>query len=522
MKRIYNFNEFVNEGYFTGLGSKISGWIDSIKSALKSGVMKMIPSGPKAGKPMAVAFDPNNGSIESQLLDFFSGTEYATQTNEAKVPLEFPRSQDILDVKEQELKKMIKTRLKDILKNGEKFDAGEISPEAAAQGAKDVKPIFIFGAPGIGKTQIVAQVCDELGKELYGKPLNLAFVDGEFAEPVDFAGVPSVVDISGPSETDPYGKGVTRANVSVNLLPSDNGRDNMGGILFIDELNRMPQEVIKVFMKLAQSRRLGQNYEIPLKWYIVAAGNRPEDDPREVKPMGTALRDRFSVVNFVTSPSSYRKYIESSRLKDVVLPELLDFLDFQQDYFHNLDPSKQMIKYPTPRAWTDAAVGLERTMRELQSEGVTEISDKDLLNAFQVEVGYEAAAAFVDFYKVAKEIPVKDLLLPFSDPEKAPLPDKTDSKGKVRADYAHALLSGIIRMSKEKILTPTEVCNFATYLQRVGSPEWGGAALSNLTANHPYLFDKNQREYDPERATKIVTCLGPLVRKWNVTLGTDL
>ena len=79
-------------------------------------------------------------------------------------------------------------------------------------------------------------------------------------------------------------------------------------------------------------------------------------------------------------------------------------------------------------------------------------------------------------------------MLPFSDPEKAPLPDKTDSKGKIRADYAHALLSGIIRMSKEKILTPTEVCNFATYLQRVGSPEWGGAALSNLTANHPYLL----------------------------------
>jgi hypothetical protein len=194
MKRIYNFNEFVNEGYLERIGSKISGWMQSLKTAIKNGLVRLIPSGSKAGKPMAVAFDPDKGSIERQLLDFFAGTPYAEMANEAQVPLTYPRSEDVLDVKEPELKKMIKTRLKAVLKAGE---------EGNNQGVLDVKPIFIFGAPGIGKTQIVAQVCDELGKEMYGKPLNLAFVDGEFAEPVDFAGVPSVVDVSSPSEEDP-------------------------------------------------------------------------------------------------------------------------------------------------------------------------------------------------------------------------------------------------------------------------------------------------------------------------------
>jgi len=518
MKRIHNFNEFVNEGYLSKIASKFSGWIDSLKKA----VVKIIPSGPKAGKPMAVAFDPDNGSIESQLLSFFSGTPYAEAANEAKVPLEFPRQLDVLNIKETELKRMIKTRLKDILSIADKQESGELNPEEAYKQACLVKPIFIFGAPGIGKTQIVSQVCDELGAELFGKPLNMAFVDGEFAEPVDFAGVPSVVDIAEPSEQNPYGKGITRSNVSVNLLPSDNGRDNMGGILFIDELNRMPQEVIKVFMKLAQSRRLGQNYQIPLKWYIVAAGNRPEDDPREVKPMGTALRDRFSVVNFVTSPKSYRKYIEGSeRYKDLVLPELLDFLEFQEDYFHHLDPSKQMMKFPTPRAWTDASVGLERVMRELKSEGVDTISEEDMRNALQLEVGYEAAAAFIDFYRVAKEIPVKDLLLPFTNPDKAPLPDAKDEKGKKRADYAHALLSGIMRMSKDMTLTEVEVCNFAKYLTRVGSPEWGGAALSSLVSTHPYIFKKGQPKYNSDVASKASACIGPIANKWSVELGAN-
>jgi hypothetical protein len=516
MKRIYNFNQFINEGYLDKIESTVTGWIKSMKDAIKSGLVKLIPSGPKAGKPIATAFDPNNGSIEAQLLDFFKGTPYAKMseaTNEARVPLTYPKSEDVLDVKEPDLKRMIKTRLKSVLKAGEEADNAkdESGRKMAMQGVLDVKPIFIFGAPGIGKTQIVAQVCDELGKELYGKPLNLAFVDGEFAEPVDFAGVPSVVDVETPSDENPYGKGITRSNVAVNLLPNDNGTDNMGGILFIDELNRMPQEVVKVFMKLAQSRRLGQTYNIPNKWYIVAAGNRAEDDPREVKQMGTALRDRFSVVNFLPTVAGLRKYIEGGRLKDIVIPELLDFLEFQEEYFHNLDPSKQMIKYPTPRAWTDAAIGLKRIMDELSSEGVTELSDKEIISAFQVEVGYEAAASFLDFYKIAKEIPVKDLMLPFTNPDKAPLPDaKKDPKsGRPRADYAHALLSAIIRKSKDTTLTDKEVCNFVTYLQRASSPEWGNAAISNLVKEHTYL----------RTDAKSLQCLKPLADKWGAELG---
>lgn len=514
-RRISSFNEFINEGYLQRVGAKLSKWAKSFKDSLKSGMVKLVPSGMKKGKPMAAFFDPANGSIEQQLLDFFQGTPYgeatvapaneSEETNEAQVSLAYPQQQDVLDVKEPELKKMIKQRLKAVLKAGEEGDM---------QGVKDVKPLFIFGAPGIGKTQIVAQVCDELGKELYGKSLNLQFIDGEFAEPVDFAGVPSVVDIEGPGEGAPFGKGVTRSNVAVNLLPFDNGTDDMGGILFIDELNRMPQEVIKVFMKLAQSRRIGNTYEIPPKWYIVAAGNRQEDDPREVKQLGTALRDRFSVVNFVPSVTGWKKYVTSGRLKDIVIPELVDFLEFQQEYFHNLDPQKKMIKYPTPRAWTDASFGLKRVMDDLEEEGVKELPEDEIIKAFQVEVGYDAAAAFLDFYRIAKDIPVRELMLPFTDPEKAPLPDsKIDPKtGRSRPDYAHALLSAIIRKSKDETLTSKEVCNFATYLQRVASPEWGNAAISNLFKEHDYL----KKDYEA------VQCIAPLADKWGADLGTEL
>ena len=81
MGRIYNFNEFVNEGYLQSAFSKISKWAKQFKDYVKSGLVRLIPGGMKKGKPMAAYFSGNNGSVEKQLLDFFQSTPYAEATN---------------------------------------------------------------------------------------------------------------------------------------------------------------------------------------------------------------------------------------------------------------------------------------------------------------------------------------------------------------------------------------------------------------------------------------------------------
>jgi hypothetical protein len=514
MKRIANFNEFVNEGYLEKIGATISKWASSIKNAIKKGIARLIPSGPKKGLPVYMLFSGDDGSISSQVEKFYAGSEYGKMNNlndpstvtEAKVPLSYPIEDDVIDSSEKQIKADIKRNLRVILKAAEAGDQKAVF---------DVKPYFIFGAPGIGKTQIVAQVCDELGQELYGAPLNLYNVDGENAEPVDFTGVPKVIDVEEPSEESPFGRGVTRSNISVDQLPFDNGPGDRGGIIFIDELNRMPEQVIKIFMKLAQSRRLGQSYNIPSRWYIVAAGNRKEDDPRNVKELGTALRDRFEVVNYVPTPKGWRSFIEGGRLKDVVIPELMDFIDFDSEWFHNLDPAVKKTKYPTPRAWVDASFALKRAIDELKAEAqakgkdLVTLPDEVIIREFTKSVGKDAAVAFLNFYKVAKDIPVKDLALPFTDPEKAPLP--TD-KGKNRPDYAHALFSAVLRKSTEMKLTSAEVCNYATWLRRVNDPEWGASCIASLMALHPYL----------KKDTPSVKCIAPLADQWSADLGMDV
>lgn len=529
-KRIYNFNEFVNEsyvneGFFSDLGKKISTWAKSLYNSVKSGIIKLISSGPKAGTPRVAIFDDSKGeSILDQVNNFYKGTEYYKMNNlqnpetvresllwEERVGLQYPVPDDVPNYSEREIKDLIKRNLRDIFRIADEMDAAaesgatEDEIDDIYKGILDVKPVFIYGAPGIGKTQIVAQVCDELGKEMYGHKLTLLNVDGENAEPVDFAGVPSVVTMEEPDPEKGFaGRGVTRSNVNVDILPYDNGRNGKGGIIFIDELNRMPEEVIKIFMKLAQARRVGNNYKIPNRWYIVAAGNRKEDDPRGgIRELGTALRDRFEAVNFVATPEGFRSYIEGSRYKDVVLPELLDFVDFQEEFFHNLDPGLKKTKYPTPRAWVDASNSLKRAIRELEQKGVTKIPQDLIRREFSKNVGHDATAAFLEFYNVAKDIPVKDLTYVFTDPARAPKADPA------RLDYNYALTSAVIRKSFPMKLTAKEVCNFANWLANNVSSEEGGGFLKYFVNNHRYIM----------KDLESVACIEPLGIKWNTDLG---
>ena len=82
----------------------------------------------------------------------------------------------------------------------------------------------------------------------------------------------------------------------------------------------------------------------------------------------------------------------------------MDFFEFSEDYFHNLDPAKQLVKFPTPRAWVDASWGIKRRMEELEEEGKEKISLPEIKKLFQLEVGADAAQAFVDFYKLVSSL----------------------------------------------------------------------------------------------------------------------
>jgi ATPase family protein associated with various cellular activities (AAA) len=130
-----------------------------------------------------------------------------------------------------------------------------------------VRPVHIWGPPGIGKSTLVAGFAAQVGLEC------VALLGTQLA-PEDISGVPQVV----------LGEdGVPRSR----FAPPEQIARREPFVLFLDELNGSSVEVQKAFYQIVLDRRVGA-YQLPAGTVVIAAGNRATDQAA-VRPMSSAL-----------------------------------------------------------------------------------------------------------------------------------------------------------------------------------------------------------------------------------------
>ena len=132
------------------------------------------------------------------------------------------------------------------------------------------RPIFMWGAPGIGKSDIVRQIAAEENREVIDVRLPLW-------EPTDIKGIPYYNATENTMSWAPPAE-----------LPHDK---NSTAVLFLDELNAAPPSVQAAAYQLILNRRVG-TYILPEGVSIVAAGNR-ETDKGVTYRMPAPLANRF-------------------------------------------------------------------------------------------------------------------------------------------------------------------------------------------------------------------------------------
>ena len=98
------------------------------------------------------------------------------------------------------------------------------------------KPAFVWGPPGVGKSQIVAQVAASLG-------IRLIDIRAILLDPVDLRGLPTVEQ--------------SKAAWAIPAFLPEDGC----GILFLDELNAAPPLVQAACYQLVLDRGLGECFE---------------------------------------------------------------------------------------------------------------------------------------------------------------------------------------------------------------------------------------------------------------------
>jgi hypothetical protein len=242
------------------------------------------------------------------------------------------------------------------------------------------QPVFVWGAPGVGKSQVVAQVAREEG-------LDLVDVRAVLLDPVDLRGLPHIDENRRACWCPPE------------FLPAKGD-----GIFFLDELNAAPPLVQAACYQLVLDRRLGE-YRLPDGWCIVAAGNR-ETDRAVTHRMPSALANRFVHLNFDVDAQEWLTWAQASG----IVPEVIAFIRFRPQLLHAFDPQKDDKAFPTPRSW-------EFVSRIMNRQKQT-IPDLELIAGV---VGEGTAAEFCGFLRIFHNLPDPETLL--EAPETAEVPD---------------------------------------------------------------------------------------------------
>ncbi|MGF1426325.1 ATP-binding protein [Kitasatospora sp. LaBMicrA B282] len=183
-----------------------------------------------------------------------------------------------------------------------------------------VRPVFLWGAPGIGKSSLVREFADSLG-------LECVSLLGTQLAPEDLVGVPQIT-----------AEGRSR------FCPPEAIARDQPYCLFLDELNAATPDVQKAFYSLILDRRIG-SYELPAGSIVIGAGNRSTDGAL-ARPMASALVNRLVHLHLRASATDWLAWAHGSGIH----PWVVDYLTDRPDHLWSTPP-KSEEPFSTPRSW---------------------------------------------------------------------------------------------------------------------------------------------------------------------------
>ncbi len=206
-------------------------------------------------------------------------------------------------------------------------------------------PVMLWGPPGVGKSQFIAQVAAKHQVPLIDIRLSQM-------EPTDLRGIPFRVN--------------DMVEWAIPAMLPDAERHGPTGILFLDEITSAAPTVSTAAYQLILDRRLG-DYFIPDGWAIFAAGNR-QGDRGVTYSMPAPLANRFTHYEVEANLDDWVMWAHAYGIDERVI----GFLRFRPDLLFNFDPAHNPIAFPSPRSWEFADRALKKftSMPTLLGDGL--------------------------------------------------------------------------------------------------------------------------------------------------------
>ena len=296
----------------------------------------------------------------------------------------------------------------------------------SGKSAVTLVPYCIWGAPGIGKTQIIKNLIDvfrdggldadiieinamAMRKDDWSLPGKKAFqvlLKNAQGHEIEY-NVERAAELAkgwlpawDPDDIDER-NGITEEMLDDRANGGDGSGNGLGGFFFIDELSRIEPTVLNTVMTLVQNRKFN-GLRIGSKWIFVAAANRPSDLGKYKKLFfwDEAQTGRFQHVNFVPTFQEWVKWAEDTNPttgEPHILPILVDFLKENQNVWYNIamrnkrseDDAAAETMHPGPRGWENAT---KDAYTEIHARRRAKTDDKDPLAILAKKKGYKVGS----------------------------------------------------------------------------------------------------------------------------------
>lgn len=240
------------------------------------------------------------------------------------------------------------------------------------------RPVFIWGPPGVGKSDLLQQIADDSNGLLID--LRMALLD-----PTDIKGYP-------------YRDEAT--NQMMWAAPAELPSEELAGqyetvYLFLDELNSAPPSVQATAYQLILNRRVG-NYKLPDNVVIAAAGNRDTDKGVTYR-MPSPLANRFLHIEIEVDHTDWQIWAVDNN----IIPDVVGYLAFAKQDLFDFDPKSSSRSFATPRSWAFVSQMLEDSDMSYDEE-------MDIVTGL---VGEGMAVKFMNHKKNASKLPEPSQIL---------------------------------------------------------------------------------------------------------------
>lgn len=259
---------------------------------------------------------------------------------------------------------------------------------AARHGAAALAPLMVWGPPGVGKSSVIRNLCARH---------HIGFIDIRLSqrEPVDLRGLPV-----------PKGDHVDW------LLAGEWPRDpDSKGIILFDELTAADRSLQVAAYEIILDRRLGDLYQLPKGWLVMAAGNRSSDQAVAYS-LSSALANRFCHLELAADVDSWARWARQNH----IAPQVIAFVRYQSHAFLNMEGDLER-GWPSPRSW-------QRVSNVLTTKPA--LPEHLLTTMVHGLVGDGAGVEFMVFLQQHQKLPPVDLILTGEAPIE--IPEQPDLK----------------------------------------------------------------------------------------------